>query len=78
VRGLRTWGAALLLVALCGCPSEGDDACEDGEARCVGNDIIQFCDGALWGEEERCPPREIGGGQTILTYCYPSQGVCAP
>ena len=69
---------ALMASLLVACPSEGDELCEDGEARCAGNDIIQYCYGDEWGEEEQCRAQDVGGGQTIPTYCYPDQGVCAP
>jgi hypothetical protein len=69
----------LVLVALlCGCPTEFDEGCEDGQAQCVGTSVIQYCEDGLWGEEESCQPREVAGGLTIVTYCYEDQGVCAP
>ena len=69
---------AVFPLLLCGCPSEDDGSCVEGEAQCVGDRTIQYCDGETWGPEESCQPQEVGGGQFIETVCYPDQGRCAP
>lgn len=68
-----------LIVLLVGCPTEVDDSsCEEGQAQCVGYSLIQYCEDGVWGDEEACQPREVGGGQTLVTRCYEDQGLCAP
>ena len=68
----------LLLALTAGCAPPDDEACTDGDARCEGDHAIAYCDGEVWQPAEPCEPREVAGGLTINTVCYPDQGLCAP
>lgn len=73
----------LVLALLAGCPSslpfsgeELDGACELGDAQCVDDRTIQYCDGETWSEAEECPPEETAVGP-VMTYCFEA-GFCGP
>ncbi len=73
----------LLILLLAGCTSgtgytgeAGQGPCETGDAQCVDQRTIQYCDDGDWTEPEECPPEETNLG-LVRTYCFEA-GFCGP